>query len=323
MCKGVIKMKQKAPKVLLIVLVAAILGTTIITINNLSTIMMITAAKRNANAGTQVIYRQVDANGNAVNNGGSQNNNAAPVVNNNTQNNTPANNNSGNNTPANNNTQNNEPQKPADNNNTDAPASTGDVQKAVDMYVKAINNAKANAKTVTLVKDGALNYNGIFEAGAFSKFAPMLKAFFKLEDVNGASDKSELPPKGADVKLDAKNVKEASIKEEGGNYIVEITLNNSENPTLGDGGVGSVVNIITNDQITGGVESIPGIELSNIKLAYENVKITATIDKATGNLTYLIADAPSILYLDAKALMLSINNASVGIECISEFSLAY
>ncbi len=318
-------MNQKAPKVLLIVLVAAILGTTIITINNLSTIMMITAAKRNANAGTQVIYRQVDANGNAVNNGGSQNNNAAPV-NNNTQNNTPANNNSGNNnTPANNNTQNNDPQKPADNGNTgtDTPASTGDVQKAVDMYVKAINNAKANAKTVTLVKDGALNYNEIFEAGAFSSFAPMLKAFFKLEDVNGASDKSELPPKGANVNLDAKNVKEASIKEEGGNYIVEITLNNSENPTLGDGGVGSVVNIITNDQITGGVEGIPGISLSNIKLAYENVKITATIDKATGNLTYLIADAPSILYLDAKALMLSINNASVGIECISEFSLAY
>ena len=318
-------MKQKAPKVLLIVLVAAILGTTIITINNLSTIMMITAAKRNANAGTQVIYRQVDANGNAVNNGGTQNNNAAPV-NNNTQNNTPANNNSGNNnTPANNNTQNNDPQKPADNGNTgtDTPASTGDVQKAVDMYVKAINNAKANAKTVTLVKDGALNYNEIFEAGAFSKFAPMLKAFFKLEDVNGASDKSELPPKGANVNLDAKNVKEASIKEDGGNYIVEITLNNSENPVLGDGGVGSVVNIITNDQITGGVESIPGIELSNIKLAYENVKITATIDKATDNLTYLIADAPSILYLDAKALVLSINNASVGIECISEFSLAY
>ena len=317
-------MKQKAPKVLLIALVVAILGTTIITINNLSTIMMITAAKRNANAGTEVIYRQVDANGNAVNNGGSQN--SGTPVNNNAQNNTPANNNSGNNnTPANNNTQNTDPQKPGDNDKpgTDTPANSDDVQKAVDMYVKAINNAKANAKTVTLVKDGALNYNEIFEAGAFSNFAPMLKAFFKLEDVNGASDKSELPPKGANVNLDAKNVKEASIKEDGGNYIVEITLNNSENPILGDGGVGSVVNIITNDQITGGVESIPGIELSNIKLAYENVKITATIDKATGNLTYLIADAPSILYLDAKALVLSINNASVGIECISEFSLAY
>ena len=318
-------MKQKAPKVLLIVLVAAILGTTIITINNLSTIMMITAAKRNANAGTEVIYRQVDANGSAVNNGGSQNNNAAPV-NNNTQNNTPANNNTNNNTPANNNTQNNDPQKPADNGNTGdngGSAATGDVQKAVDMYTKAINNAKANAKTVTLVKDGALNYKEIFEAGAFSSFGPMLKAFFKLEDVNGASDKSELPPRNTNVNLDAKNVKEASIKEENGNYIVEITLNDSENPVLGDGGVGSVVNIITNDQITGGVEGIPGISLSNIKLAYENVKITATIEKATGNLTYLVADAPSILYLDAKALMLSINNASVGIECISEFSLAY
>ena len=68
--------------------------------------MMITAAKRNANAGTEVIYRQVDANGNAVNNGGSQN--SGTPVNNNAQNNTPANNNSSsgnNNTPANNKTQ--------------------------------------------------------------------------------------------------------------------------------------------------------------------------------------------------------------------------
>ncbi len=315
-------MKQKAPKVILIVLVAAILGTTIITINNLSTIMMLTAARRNANAGTEVIYRQVYGNGNAANNGSSQNS-GTPVNGGAQNNNTNTNNN--NTATTNGSSQNNNSQKPADNDKpgNDTPANNNDAAKAIDMYVKAINNAKANAKTVTLVKDGALNYNEIFEAGAFSSFGPMLKAFFKLEDVNGESDKSELPPKGANVNLDAKNVKEASVKEDGSNYIVEITLNNSENPTLGDGGVGSVVNIITNDQITGGVEGIPGISLSNIKLAYENVKITATIDKATGNLTYLIADAPSILYLDAKAFVLSINNASVGIECISEFSIAY
>lgn len=206
---------------------------------------------------------------------------------------------------------------------TDAPSGEMTKEQIVDLYVKSLNNAKAKASKVVLVKDGALNYNDIFEAGAFSSFAGMLKAFFKLEDVNSESTREELPPRNANCNLNIANVESATCKEENGVYTVEIILKDSNNPTQGDGGVGAVVNIITQDQITGGVEGIPGISLSNINLLYTQVKIVATIDKATGNLTYVVADAPSILSLDAKAFVMSINGARVGIETVSEFSIEY
>lgn len=206
---------------------------------------------------------------------------------------------------------------------TDAPSGEMTKEQIVDLYVKSLNNAKAKASKIVLVKDGALNYNDIFEAGAFSSFSGMLKAFFKLEDVNSESTREELPPRNANCNLDIANVESATCKEENGVYTVEIILKDSNNPTQGDGGVGAVVNIITQDQITGGVEGIPGISLSNINLLYTQVKIVATIDKATGNLTYVVADAPSILSLDAKAFVMSINGARVGIETVSEFSIEY
>ena len=210
-----------------------------------------------------------------------------------------------------------------DSGKTDAPSGEMTKEQIVDLYVKSLNNAKAKASKVVLVKDGALNYNDIFEAGAFSSFSGMLKAFFKLEDVNAESTREELPPRNANCNLDIANVESATCKEENGVYTVEIILKDSNNPTQGDGGVGAVVNIITQDQITGGVEGIPGIALSNINLLYTQVKIVATIDKATGNLTYVVADAPSILSLDAKAFVMSINGARVGIETVSEFSIEY
>ena len=228
--------------------------------------------------------------------------------------------------------------KPADSGKQDTPADAGKAdegdkpaapsgemtkEQIVDLYAKSLNNAKAKASKVVLVKDGALNYNDIFEAGAFSSFSGMLKAFFKLEDVNSESTREELPPRNANCNLDIANVESATCKEENGVYTVEIILKDSNNPTQGDGGVGAVANIITQDQITGGVEGIPGISLSNINLLYTQVKIVATIDKATGNLTYVVADAPSILSLDAKAFVMSINGARVGIETVSEFSIEY
>ena len=213
------------------------------------------------------------------------------------------------------------PVGPADNN----AAASGEMTKeqVVDLYVKSLNKAKASASKVILVKDGALNYQEIFEAGAFSSFGPMLKSFFKLEELNADSSKEELPPRNINCNLNAANVESATCKEENGVYNVEIILKDSNNPQIGDGGVGSVTNIISEDQITGGVKDIPGISLNNINLLYTQVKITATIDKATGNLTHVIADAPAILSLDAKAFVMSINGARVGIETVSEFSVAY
>lgn len=219
------------------------------------------------------------------------------------------------------------PDKPADKDNKGGKQESGKTpsttEEILSLYVNSVNKAKSSASSVTLVKDGALNYQEIFEAGALSSFAGPLRSFFKIEDKNETKDKNDIPPSGANCGVNASNVENATIKEENGNYIVEITMKTVTNPTAGDGGVGSAVNIIQESQITGGVSSIPGISLSNISLEYIQVKMTATIDKATGNLTYLVTDAPSILSLDAKILVKEMKNARVGIECISEYAIAY
>lgn len=219
------------------------------------------------------------------------------------------------------------PDKPAGNDDKGDKKDSGKTpstpKEIVDLYVNSVNKAKSSASSVTLVKDGALNYQEIFEAGALSSFAGPLRSFFKIEDKNETKDKNDIPPSGANCGVNASNVENATIKEENGNYIVEITMKTVTNPTAGDGGVGSAVNIIQESQITGGVSSIPGISLSNISLEYIQVKMTATIDKATGNLTYLVTDAPSILSLDAKIFLSEMKGARVGIECISEYAIAY
>lgn len=197
-------------------------------------------------------------------------------------------------------------------------------QQAIDLYKKAIVKARSSAKTVTHTKTGATNYKNIVEAGALSSAASTLMGLFMKEsEPNEAIDKSELPPKGGANKLTKANVKSATVKEEGGSHVVTINFKNAVNPTNGSDGIGSAVNVIEESQITGSISSVPGLKLSNIKVAYENVYITCKIDKASGNMTYLFVDAPCILSLDAKLGFISVDGAKVGIECKDEYTIAY
>ncbi len=100
-------------------------------------------------------------------------------------------------------------------------------------------------------------------------------------------------------------------------------MKDAVNPVAGADGIGSVSNIIEESQITGPVGIIPGLKVSNIQHAYENVYITCKIDKAAGNMTYLFVDAPCILSLDAKLLVTSLDGAKIGIESKDEYTIAY
>lgn len=307
-------MESSSAKKIIIALVVSIVVISIITISNLSSVLMMAASIKNAKAGTEVIYRQVDANGQSSSGGSSSNSQSATPAGTTPSSSIP----SGSTIPSAN--------TPSSSDNS-ATASNADVEKAVKLYNEAISKAKSSAKTVTLAKDGATNYNDIFNAGPFSSFAPMLKGFFKVEDKNEAIDKSTLP---GDGKLVTSNVEKATVNEANGVYTVELILKQVDNPAVGDGGVGSAVGVISMDEITGGVSKVPGVSLSNIKLQYGDgqnnalVKVTATIDKATGNLTELSTDAPSILYLDAKAPIIGeIKDASVGIEVVSVYKIGY
>ena len=180
--------------------------------------------------------------------------------------------------------------KPADKNDSSSTAQSGKMttEQIVDLYKKGMDKVHTNAKTAVRVKDGALNYNGIVEAGALSSAASTLMGMFMVADEasievkNEEWDKTKVPP--ATCNLTAAGVKSASCKEEGGKYIVTITAIDQVNPKAGSDGVGSVIDVIQEETITGSISSVPGLSLSNISIAYENVTVVATIDKATGNI---------------------------------------
>ena len=142
-----------------------------------------------------------------------------------------------------------------------------------------------------------------------------------IETKNEEWDKAKVPPMTCN--LTAAGVKSASCKEEGGKYIVTITAIDQVNPKAGSDGVGSVIDVIQEETITGSISSVPGLSLSNISIAYENVTVVATIDKATGNVENIKINAPCVLSLSAKLAIISIDNAKVGIQVISEFAMTY
>ena len=220
--------------------------------------------------------------------------------------------------------------KPADNSGA---TNTGDASKMttaqiVDLYKNGMNKVHSNAKTAVRVKDGALNYQKVVVAGNLTSIAEKLMGMFMVADEasieakNEEWDKANVPPKTCN--LTVAGVKSASCKEEGGKYIVTITAIDQVNPKAGSDGVGSVIDVIQEETITGAIGSVPGLELNNISIAYENVTVVATIDKATGNIENIKINAPCYLSLDAKVPLLgSIDGAKVGIQVISEFAMTY
>ena len=312
-------------KKLVLGLAAMCIVVSVITANNLSSVMMLIAARNNSqNANTPVVQQQQAA--------PQQNVQANNNTSNNTSNNTNTNTNTNTSTDANKpSTDANKPaadaNKPADDANKGGEKSVAEI---ADMYNKAVNNAKANATKVIRVKDGATNYNGIVEAGNLSSIASSLMGMFivgskdEIQEKNEPWDNAKFPPENAQAALAADGIASAECKEEGDFYVLTIKGKDEVNPKSGGPGVGSLCGVIQEETITGSISSVPGLELNNISIAYENVVTTAKIEKSTGNLVALTVDAPCILGLSAKVPLLgSIDNAKVGIGVYTEYTLAY
>ena len=203
---------------------------------------------------------------------------------------------------------------------------TDSKQEYLDMYKTAVANARTKSKSVVRVKDGALNYKGIAEAGGLSSAASTLMGMFMAKNEaaiavkNEAWDKSKLPNASA---LTLNGIQKITREDKGSTYVITVVAKNATNPKANADGVGSIAGVIEDSQITGAIGSVPGLKLSNINIAYENVTAVATVDKATGNLVELKLNAPCVLGLDAKLALISVPNAKVGIQVITEYKIAY
>lgn len=199
-------------------------------------------------------------------------------------------------------------------------------QELLDTYKNAVANARANAASVIRVKDGAINYKGIVEAGGLSDVASSLMGMFmaadeaSIEVKNEPWEKENLPDAS---NLTLNGIQEIKRADKGDTYLIKVVAKDAVNPKTNADGVGSVAGVIEESQITGAIGSVPGLTLSNINIAYENVTAIATIDKATGNLIALNINAPCILGLDAKLAFVSVDDAKVGIQVITEYAISY
>lgn len=276
-------------------------------------------------SGSVAVGNQNTNNDNVDNNTSDLNNNndvQAPSTDNSGDNsdNTANNNNSNTN---NNNSNNNN----ADNQDKPSADDSKEKQEYLDMYKKAVANARTNAKTVVRVKDGAINYKGVVEAGPLGSIASTLMGMFMAPDENAIEVKNEewqkenIPNASA---LTLNGVQKITREDKGNTCVITVVAKDATNPKEGADGVGSVAGVIEESQITGAIGSVPLLELNNINIAYENVTAVATIDKATGNLMALNLNAPCYLGLDAKLpLVGSINGAKVGIQVITEYAFTY
>lgn len=208
----------------------------------------------------------------------------------------------------------------------DIPDNTAEI---VEYYKNSVNYAKSNGKNAVLVKNGVLNYNNIVQAGNLSSVAESLMGMFmvgsesEIETLNESRAISDIPPAGINCNLTASGVKSATITDNGNTYTVVIVAKDCKNPTPGSDGVGSLVNVVQSSHISGAIGSVPGLELNDINIDYENVTVTAVIDKATGGLLSMKTDAPSILALDAKLALIAVDDCRVGIQCITEYTVQY
>lgn len=207
-----------------------------------------------------------------------------------------------------------------------APGATNANQEILDMYKKAVAAARTKSKSAIRVKDGAINYKGYVEAGGLSSAASTLMGLFMVKDEasievkNEPWDKTKIPDAS---NLTLNGVQKISRQDKGNTYVITVVAKNATNPKANADGVGSIAGVIEESQITGSISSVPGLQLSNIKIDYENVTAVATVDKATGNLLELKLDAPCYLGLDAKLAFITMNGAKIGIEVFTEYKFTY
>ena len=307
-------MKNLSPiKKMIIGLIAGCIIVSIMTANNLASVMMLVAARNTARNNAQMSQS-------AQQGGVSQGTVSQGTVSQGTvQDNGSSSNDA--------NTQTNDTNK--DSADKGGSTSQKSVAEICTMYNKAINNAKSKSSKIVRVRDGALNYKGIVEAGGLSSAASSLMGMFmvgsesEIPTKNEEWTKEKFPPENANANVTPAGVKSATCKEEGDYYIVTITGKDEVNPKSGGPGVGSLCGVIQEETITGSISSVPGLQLSNIKIAYENVTTTAKIEKSTGNVVELKVNAPCILQLSAKLAVISINDAKVGIQVFTDYTIEY
>ena len=137
-------------------------------------------------------------------------------------------------------------------------------------------------KVKTSSKGGVKNYEKNSQAGTFT-LKGLLKSF---SGVINSLVKKNLGEK----KVTTANISSATLAEKNGKYVITIHVKPdaaSTNPTHGAGNHGKAFNIVQVSTILDNAGPLKSTLDGNVKIAYRNGKIVATIDPKTGNVTHI------------------------------------
>ena len=226
-----------------------------------------------------------------------------------------------------------------DSGNADAPAADAgdptDVNSkagAVELYKKAHAKVLAEAKSVTRTLDNNTNYKEYLEVGGNSALAGVAKTlmgtFLKANEEpivhTGADIAANFPPtKNSCEGLTADMIGDYSVKEEGGFYIVTLTINSSEEaPDLGDNSQ-HLINIVEAKTVEEAAAGFVGF--TGLRNEYIAPSITAKIEKETGKMMELHTMCPSYMKFDKATVMsiISVDNVGIGLQYETKWTVQW
>ena len=317
-------MKMSPIKKIVIGLAAITVALSLITANNMASVMLIVASREAGAAAQQNVQTNATVQQNQTNNNSqsSSSNNTASgntatdntattnAATDNTATTAAPNNSTGETTPADSN-------KPAD----DKGSSTGKNDKAaiVEEFNKAVNSVKSKAKTVE--QKAVTNYlAGQSETGGLKSIYNMLGGDEWLDGMLKDNSQGAATYTGADItakfpvegqtwssKLTAADVKEATRSEKNGVItitIVTIADEKSENVKVGEGHAPKAFNVVlpgvVNDNIPGPAKSLSG----TASMAYPESTAKITVDAKTGNVITADYDMKWTINFDKMGVIL-------------------
>ena len=226
----------------------------------------------------------------------------------------------------------------ATDNTADAPA--GDAgsadlstkEGAVAYFKTAHAKVLAEAASVTRVRDNPTQYNDYLEVGGNSTLEGVGKTLmgtFLKENTEalvytGADMATNFPPtKNSCDGLTADMIGDYSVKEEGDNYVITLSLNSTEaNPDLGDNAA-HLVSIVESKQVEDAAAGF--VSFTGLRNEYIAPTVTATINKTTGQMTGLHTLAPSYMKFDKAtvAFVVNVSNVGIGLQYEQEWTIQW
>ena len=131
------------------------------------------------------------------------------------------------------------------------------------------------------------------------------------------------PTQNSCAGLTADMIGSYSLKENGDNYIVKLSINSTEAAPDTGNKSRHLVNIIAAEDVEEAAAGYVGF--SGLRNEYIDPEITATINKTTGRMVSLHTVSPSYMKFDSAKVMSIINvqNVGVGIRCETKWTVQW